>query len=729
MSLNIALTGINAANTDLSVVSDNIANANTTGFKKARAEFGDLVDSMSRDSNGLGVRLQRLSQTFTQGSIEDTGRTFDMAITGEGFFILKGSNEITTYSRAGNFSLNADGFIVNNSEQKVQGYEVISIETQATSQVNYDVALDSNASVVANPFLPRDSSSYNSATSLAIYDSAGIQHELKTYFRKTAANTWEVHYTLDNLPPKQLTNNVVFDSSTGLISSGNSQIISFTPADLGSTLVSDSPPAVTEELGITLDFTKLIEGVDGFNINDLSSIPISRATRRLSNNGDVSLIDLRIDPNEHSIMVPKITSEASLNLNLSALEQESRPTTLATFDIKLDSGASAPTTSPFDPTDSTSYNYSTAMQVYDSDGYNHTLETYFVYTGAGTDWDIYHTLDKGTTYPAYAQQPAVAASLSDWTLSDVAVPTDTTAGTANPTTFVFTAAQLGTGAEDLVIEMDYTNIKLGAATTNGDNHIINRLLANTQSTGPDSVDPTDTSTFNYSTAMTVYDSIGIDHTMNLFFRKIADNNWGVYYQAGGQSSSAEKVGVLTFDSRGLLIRATDSNGIVDELNPLKLDIIGIQFSQGAARQNITLDFSETSQFDSASITSSLEQDGYTSGALTGTEVDSSGKLIGSYSNGQTQELGQVALARFTNTQGLKRIGDNQWIYTTDAGTITRAAAGSLSMGQLITGALEGSNVELTNELVDMITAQRSFQANAQVINTTGTLYQAILNIR
>ncbi|MCB1765150.1 MAG: flagellar hook-basal body complex protein, partial [Candidatus Competibacteraceae bacterium] len=136
MSLNIALTGINASNTELSVVSDNIANANTTGFKKARAEFGDLVDSMSRDSNGLGVRLQRLSQTFTQGSIEDTGRTFDMAITGEGFFVLQSGNEVS-YSRAGSFNTDTSGFIVNSQMQNVQGYTVQVSSDAATTSVEY----------------------------------------------------------------------------------------------------------------------------------------------------------------------------------------------------------------------------------------------------------------------------------------------------------------------------------------------------------------------------------------------------------------------------------------------------------------------------------------------------------------------------------------------------------------------------------------------------------------
>ena len=117
------------------------------------------------------------------------------------------------------------------------------------------------------------------------------------------------------------------------------------------------------------------------------------------------------------------------------------------------------------------------------------------------------------------------------------------------------------------------------------------------------------------------------------------------------------------------------------------------------------------------------------GNLSRVEADESGNIVASYSNGKTQIMGQVVLARFANIQGLKRIGDNNWIETQDSGAAITGKPGNGTLGQVIAGALEGSNVELTKELVDMITAQRGFQANAQVINTTGTLYQAILNIR
>ncbi|MDZ7621017.1 MAG: flagellar hook-basal body complex protein [Candidatus Competibacteraceae bacterium] len=130
MSLNIALTGINAANTDLGVVSDNIANANTTGFKRARAEFGDLVNSMSAQGSGLGVRLQRITQTFQQGSIETTGNAFDMAVVGDGFFQVKSDQRSST--RARQFSRGYARFYCDNLLQNVQGYTVQVLEPTAS---------------------------------------------------------------------------------------------------------------------------------------------------------------------------------------------------------------------------------------------------------------------------------------------------------------------------------------------------------------------------------------------------------------------------------------------------------------------------------------------------------------------------------------------------------------------------------------------------------------------
>ena len=150
---------------------------------------------------------------------------------------------------------------------------------------------------------------------------------------------------------------------------------------------------------------------------------------------------------------------------------------------------------------------------------------------------------------------------------------------------------------------------------------------------------------------------------------------------------------------------------------------------GAADLALDLDLDTLSQYGNAFSVSRLTQDGFTTGALTGLSISEDGIVEGRYSNGQTVALGQVAMANFSNPNGLKKLGDTAWSETLDSGPVIRGAAGSGSFGQLQSGALEASNVDLTAQLVNMITAQRNFQANAQMIQTSDQVTQTIINIR
>ena len=149
----------------------------------------------------------------------------------------------------------------------------------------------------------------------------------------------------------------------------------------------------------------------------------------------------------------------------------------------------------------------------------------------------------------------------------------------------------------------------------------------------------------------------------------------------------------------------------------------------AAAQTLSFDFSATSQFGGIFGINSLSQDGFTSGRMTGFSTGSDGIISGRYSNGQTKTLGQVVLANFTNPQGLQPLGGNNWAETSASGAPLTGVPGSASLGVLQTSALEDSNVDLTAELVNMITAQRVYQANAQTIKTEDQIMQTIVNLR
>jgi flagellar hook protein FlgE len=150
---------------------------------------------------------------------------------------------------------------------------------------------------------------------------------------------------------------------------------------------------------------------------------------------------------------------------------------------------------------------------------------------------------------------------------------------------------------------------------------------------------------------------------------------------------------------------------------------------GAAAQTLSIDFGDTSQFGTAFGVNSLSQNGFTSGHMTGFSTGADGMITGRYSNGQTRTLGQVVLANFSNAQGLQPLGGNQWAETASSGTPLVGTPGSASLGVLQTSAVEDSNVDLTAELVNMITAQRVYQANAQTIKTQDQVLQTIVNLR
>jgi flagellar hook protein FlgE len=150
---------------------------------------------------------------------------------------------------------------------------------------------------------------------------------------------------------------------------------------------------------------------------------------------------------------------------------------------------------------------------------------------------------------------------------------------------------------------------------------------------------------------------------------------------------------------------------------------------GAADITMSMNFSDATQFGDAFGVNSLSQDGFTTGRLTGVSVDAEGVVFARFTNGQSSALGKLALANFVNPQGLQQLGDTSWGQSFQSGDALLGEAGTASFGNIQSGALEASNVDLTAQLVQMITAQRNFQANAQMISTADTVTQTVINIR
>ncbi|MEJ2059013.1 MAG: flagellar hook protein FlgE [Gammaproteobacteria bacterium] len=257
------------------------------------------------------------------------------------------------------------------------------------------------------------------------------------------------------------------------------------------------------------------------------------------------------------------------------------------------------------------------------------------------------------------------------------------------------------------------------------------LSASAPDLGAGAINTADPTTYTYSTPATIYDSLGSPHTAIYYFRKDTttpatvatpgSTTWQVLTQVDGTTvtTGGANQATISFDDNGNLTAPASGQIAYDPYAP----------TTGAAAINMSLDLTGSTMFGDNSSVNSLTQDGYTSGRLSGLDVSGDGVISARYTNGQSQALGQVALADFTNPQGLQPLGNTTWGQTYASGDVRQGAPGSGSFGQIQSGSLENSNVDISKQLVDLITEQRNFQANAQVITTSNAVTQTIINIR
>ncbi len=242
-------------------------------------------------------------------------------------------------------------------------------------------------------------------------------------------------------------------------------------------------------------------------------------------------------------------------------------------------------------------------------------------------------------------------------------------------------------------------------------------------------------TSNYSSSVTVYDSLGQSHTVNVYFRKSSEDEstgqsiweWVAEVDAADSSTGANTIaawGTLTFNSNGVLVSGGDSQSV------------DFDFANGAEQdQEISLVFGSdtdggtTTQYTTDSTTNYQTQDGYPPGTLESLSVSSDGVISGTYSNGQTIQLYQLTLANFNNPNGLEKEGSNLYSETIESGVAYTGAAGTGGLGTISSNSLEESNVDLATEFVKLIVAQRAYQANSKVITTTDEILETLMNIK
>ncbi len=252
---------------------------------------------------------------------------------------------------------------------------------------------------------------------------------------------------------------------------------------------------------------------------------------------------------------------------------------------------------------------------------------------------------------------------------------------------------------------------------------LNLDSTNTPITGT-AINPNDPSTYNYSTTTTVYDSLGTPQLLTTYYQlssasPTSGQTWNVGYSATGTASGTAASGTLTtplqFNSSG-------------QVQPPSSGTVSFQWADGAAPSTLAVNFSGSTNYNSANAVINASSNGYGTGQLSGLSIDPSGNIFARYSNGQSQVMGQITLTRFANNNGLQNLGNNYLAPTYASGQPLSGSPGSSNLGVLQSGAVEQSNVNLSQSLVNLIVAQQAYQANAQTIKTQNAVVQTLLSL-
>jgi flagellar hook protein FlgE len=638
MAFNTGLSGLRASSVDLDVTGNNIANASTVGFKGSKAQFGDLYASgyLSAGTNpiGDGVRVQDVKQSFSQGNISFTDNGLDLAINGDGFFVLNNGGEVR-YSRAGQFGIDKDGFVTNNQNMRVQGF----------------VADDDG-------------------------NLSGIRGDLQV--------------ETDNLAPRRTTS-------------------------LRSDLNLDSRETVLERRVADMgDFTAPV-GATGFP---------SETFEITYEDGRVSSVPIN-DPDDPADIDPNFSAADVVDV------------------LNGQEGLSASATTTYEGMSETDL-----QQAIDDGNFSFNLAV----GGVTVPVDTTGVTDPASLVKAIndAQAPTISASLTGGSLrlidnrgnnltagftSDGLSQADqTTVGTVRPQSDreITEIASTGTGATNLTDSWDARTIEI----TNQFN-------------------PLDQRTYNHATSTNIYDSLGNSHEMTQFYVKqpspgdgVGVSEWSVYLQIDGEfvANTDANPFQARFDQDGELQSVNgDPNGeiLIDDWIPKNADgtpngadgppaageAVTTPIPDPPTTSAFVLNLSNTTQFGSDFGVNDQRQNGYATGRLSGLDVSDQGVLFARYTNGQSQSLGQVALASFNNTNGLSPVGETTWVETFESGQPIVGAPDTGTLGSIKASSIEESNVDLSAELVNLIIAQRNYQANAKTIETSDAVTQTIINLR
>jgi len=641
-SLYSALSGLQANESWLSVIGNNLANSSTTGFKSSKAQFADQFSQTLRFASlptgttggrnpmqiGLGVTLANIGRDMGQGALSNTGRVFDLAMSGKGHFMLSdGIN--TLYTRVGTFGLDAASRLV---DQRT-GYLVLgqtgqSIDVDSTSL--FPPSPTANLGFTGN--LPAEvkgplAQVLSSSSAFADGTQATLAGGNSGPYAVPVGETWTMDLSVSGNAPQT----VSVTSTTGTVTALDivNAINALPSSGVSATVAAGSVSITTDRTG-TAATLRVVPGATGQDLASLTGLPTT--------------------------LVAGTQTVATATTNLNAL-----------------------------PSNVSDYQAGDAIEISGVDTDGTAVSGTFVFgTGVGQDGeqlgDLMNFIDSLFPLGTPALDPATGK-------------------------ISMTADQ--TGATGLSL-----SIQDGAGAIGSTQWSQHAFLATTVGTGPDTA----------TTSIEVYDQAGTAHTVTFTFERQDDGSWNVTPSI--PSSEGTVAGVLTglrFNANGTIATLPTSNSFTATFTGQPAQSVALDLGTPSLYDGVTMFGGPTTMFANS-------QDGFGVGELSNMAVNGDGTIQGFYTNGQVSSLGQVGVANFVNQEGLREIGNNLWTESANSGARTVSRGLQAGAGEVVGGSLEASNVDIAQEFVHLIEAQRGFQANARVITTTDQVLSELVNL-
>lgn len=714
-SLFAGVTGLQSHQIAMDVESNNIANVNTIGYKYSRANFSDLLAQTNQIATapqgqiggknavqiGLGTTVNSITKIMSQGSIQNTDKNTDVAIQGDGFFIVSADGGNTyKYSRSGDFKFDAAGNFVDNNGFIVQGW----VRDEKTGLVDATAPI---SNIQIPPGLTTPAQQTSEVTIKANLSSGDKVTQFKPIYTldTNSLNTNGVDglaNTADDDRAEYF--NVLFDASGNALNlqQGQGMWMSYKPSTISKTI---SAPAA---------------GTLSFDVNGVAMSLAFAGTETATQ--AANLIAAKINANTATTgvsAVPDPTNPAILVLT----NDNTRGTTSASKNIDL-TVTSASGTGLTAGSDITAFQYT-----YVNSGPIPIGET----TASAAQRQFTTTEDLRAQMQHDARLVGDDHSTNNNTLDSVITVEVNEKGQ-------FEIKNPGSASVDEYdLRVAVTGLTSAGVTENTRFTQNLQTLSGTLTTGSSTTRLSQA--FNaatHSASIDVYDSLGTKHTLRLDFRKSSLSSSGgtewTYEisvpapgDIGGSINKNEltnlDAGKISFTNTGALALAT-------------IPSLTYTANNGSApNQTINLNFGTVNgfdgmtSFDNPSGTSGISQDGYPGGDLVGIRIDQSGTLVGSFSNGRSFGLAQIGMAKFSNNEGLVTDGGNVYLQSANSGDPIIGTAATAGRGFMQSSALEASNVDLSKALTQLIIIQRGYQANGKTITTSDTLLETLLGIK